>query len=260
MTLFGRFNKVEARCETSGPKMLRKHVSLDLHLVKLMAFYITSWQAIASTPREQKIGYKICKTHHSRRFAAWPPPHQPGIQPAHQFEESCEERDENNHNTTTVTRSRPNHPDDLKHEWSWMSSPCDGCYRTEGVGWSRAECLSTFPELSEMLHATEWARWGNHNVAKDALSRTWVWVRQIRSLLVLNSGFSRPEGPHFIGEISTSIFLTSRLRPEPSGATQRWFSEFGPDLAEGGGLGYDGGSAWASEVGAERQVWSLKWR
>ena len=54
MTLFGRFNKVEARCETSGPKMLRKHVSLDLHLVKLMAFYITSWQAIASTPREQK--------------------------------------------------------------------------------------------------------------------------------------------------------------------------------------------------------------
>lgn len=116
MTLFGRFNKVEARCETSGPKMLRKHVSLDLHLVKLMAFYITSWQAIASTPREQKIGYKICKTHHSRRFAAWPPPHQPGIQPAHQFEESCEERDENNHNTTTVTRSRPNHPDDLKHE------------------------------------------------------------------------------------------------------------------------------------------------
>ena len=61
MTLFGRFNKVEARCETSGPKMLRKHVSLDLHLVKLMAFYITSWQAIASTPREQKIGYKSAK-------------------------------------------------------------------------------------------------------------------------------------------------------------------------------------------------------
>lgn len=73
MTLFGRFNKVEARCETSGPKMLRKHVSLDLHLVKLMAFYITSWQAIASTPREQKIGYKICKTHHSRRFCCMAP-------------------------------------------------------------------------------------------------------------------------------------------------------------------------------------------
>lgn len=70
---FGRFNKVEARCETSGPKMLRKHVSLDLHLVKLMAFYITSWQAIASTPREQKIGYKICKTHHSRRFCCMAP-------------------------------------------------------------------------------------------------------------------------------------------------------------------------------------------
>lgn len=59
MTLFGRFNKVEARCETSGP--FNASTACQLPALSETHGILHHILAAASTPRDQK----ICQTHQS---------------------------------------------------------------------------------------------------------------------------------------------------------------------------------------------------